>query len=195
MILGRILYYILVVFEQDIAFGAYLTLQAESREDVDVFKKKEQAFISILSWSIRVQSWESFILILGRILCYILVVFEQDIVFGAYLTLQAESREDVDVFKKKKQAFISILSWKKEKHICVHMILMLLWNTYNKMAAPAPVQLQRPVTVSGLVFCVFVYGCTQRIKRFHPRSIGISGIYHKSLLVPKVNLLASVNFL
>ena len=24
--------------------------------------------------------------------------FEQDIVFGAYLTLQAESREDVDVF-------------------------------------------------------------------------------------------------
>ena len=26
-----------VVFEQDIAFGAYLTLQAESREDVDVF--------------------------------------------------------------------------------------------------------------------------------------------------------------
>ena len=40
-------------------------------------------------------------MILGRILCYILVVFEQDIVFGAYLTLQAESREDVDVFKKK----------------------------------------------------------------------------------------------
>ena len=28
-------------------------------------------------------------------------LFEQDIVFGAYLTLQAESREDVDVFKKK----------------------------------------------------------------------------------------------
>ena len=42
-----------------------------------------------------------FLVILGRILCYILVVFEQDIVFGAYLTLQAESREDVDVFKKK----------------------------------------------------------------------------------------------
>ena len=39
-----------------------------------------------------------FLVILGRILCYILVVFEQDIVFGAYLTLQAESREDVDVF-------------------------------------------------------------------------------------------------
>ena len=35
--------------EQDIVFGAYLTLQAERREDVDVFKKKEQAFISI--WS------------------------------------------------------------------------------------------------------------------------------------------------
>ena len=34
-------------------------------------------------------------------LCYILVIFEQDIVFGAYLTLQAESREDVDVFKQK----------------------------------------------------------------------------------------------
>ena len=40
-------------------------------------------------------------MILGRILCYILVIFEQDIVFGAYLTLQAESREDVDVLKKK----------------------------------------------------------------------------------------------
>ena len=35
---------------------------------------------------------------------------------------------------------------------------MLLWNTNNKMAAPAPVQLQRPVTVSDLVCCVFVYG-------------------------------------
>ena len=30
-------------------------------------------------------------------------------------------------------------------------------NTNNKMAAPAPVQLQRPVTVSDLVCCVFVY--------------------------------------
>ena len=49
-------------------------------------------------------------MILGRILCYILVIFEQDIIFGAYLTLQAESREDVDVFKKKEQAFISIWS-------------------------------------------------------------------------------------
>ena len=99
MILGRILCYILVVFEQDIVFGAYLTLQAESKEEaVDVFLKKEQAFISIWSWNIGVQSWKSFILILGRILCYILVVFEQDIIFGAYLTLQAESREDVDVF-------------------------------------------------------------------------------------------------
>ena len=87
MILSRILCYILVVFEQDIVFGAYLTLEAESREDVDVFKKKEQAFISILSWNIGVQSWKSFILFLGRILCYILIVFEQDIVFGAYLTL------------------------------------------------------------------------------------------------------------
>ena len=64
-------------------------------------KNKEQAFISILSWNIGVQSWKSFILFLGRILCYILVIFEQDIVFGAYLTLQAKSREDVDVFKKK----------------------------------------------------------------------------------------------
>ena len=44
-------------------------------------------------------------MILGRILCYILVIFEQDIVFGAYLTLQAESREDVDVFKKKRASF------------------------------------------------------------------------------------------
>ena len=46
-------------------------------------------------------------MILGRILCYILVIFEQDIVFGAYLTLQAESREDVDVFKKKKSKLLS----------------------------------------------------------------------------------------
>ena len=44
-------------------------------------------------------------MILGRILCYILVIFEQDILFGAYLTLQAESREDVDVFKKKRASF------------------------------------------------------------------------------------------
>ena len=29
---------------------------------------------------------------------------------------------------------------------------MLLWNTNNKMAAPAPVQLQQQVTVSDLVF-------------------------------------------
>ena len=49
-------------------------------------------------------------MILGRILCYILVIFERDIVFGAYLTLQAESRDDVDVFLKKEQAFTSILS-------------------------------------------------------------------------------------
>ena len=46
-------------------------------------------------------------MILSRILCYILVVFEQDIVFGVYLTLQAESREDVDVFKKKKSKLLS----------------------------------------------------------------------------------------
>ena len=38
------------------------------------------------------------------------------------------------------------------------MILMLLWNTNNKMATPAPVQLQQPVMVSDLVCCVFVYG-------------------------------------
>ena len=44
-------------------------------------------------------------MILSTILCYILVIFEQDIVFGAYLTLQAESRENVDVFKKKRASF------------------------------------------------------------------------------------------
>ena len=63
MILGRILCYILVVFEQDIIFGAYLTLQAERREDVDVFKKKEQAFISILSrniWSLKLEEFYSY---------------------------------------------------------------------------------------------------------------------------------------
>ena len=108
MILGRILCYILVIFEQDIVFEAYLTLQAESREDVDVFKKKEQAFISIWSWNIGVQSWKSFILIFSRILCYILIIFEQDIIFGAYLTLQAESREDVDVFLKKASFYLNL---------------------------------------------------------------------------------------
>ena len=107
MILGRILCYILVVFEQDIVFGAYLTLQAESREDVDVFKKKSK-LLSQFGAEILQFKVGSFILILGRILCYILVIFEQDIVFGAYLTLQAESTENVDVFKKKEQAFISI---------------------------------------------------------------------------------------
>ena len=59
-----------------------------------IFKLLSQFWADLLEF----KSWESFILILGRILCYILVVFEQDIAFGAYLTLQAESREDVDVF-------------------------------------------------------------------------------------------------
>ena len=51
------------------------------------------------------------------------------------------------------------LGEKRKKHICVHMILMLLillWNTNNKMATPAPVQLQRPVMVSDLVFFVYL---------------------------------------
>ena len=47
-----------------------------------------------------------------------------------------------------------------------------LGNTNNKMATPAPVQLQLPLTVSGLVCCVFVYGrskhqimaCTQHVR-------------------------------
>ena len=90
--------YILVVFEQDIVFGAYLTLQAESREDVDVFLKKRKLLSQFWADLLEFKSWESFILILSRILCYILVIFEQNIAFGAYLTLQAESREDVDVF-------------------------------------------------------------------------------------------------
>ena len=40
------------------------------------------------------------------------------------------------------------------------MILMLLWNTNNKMATPAPVQLQRPVTVSDVVYSSMVQGYT-----------------------------------
>ena len=62
------------------------------------FKKKSKLLSLFWADLLEFKSWESFILILGRILCYILVVFEQDIAFGAYLTLQAESREDVDVF-------------------------------------------------------------------------------------------------
>ena len=60
MILSRILYYILVVFEQDIAFGAYLTLQAESREDVDVFKKKRASFylnFELIYWSSKLEEF------------------------------------------------------------------------------------------------------------------------------------------
>ena len=93
--------YILVVFEQDIVFGAYLTLQAESREDVDVFKTKSKLLsqfgAEILEFKV------------GRVLflssvgfCVTFWLFlSKIIVFGAYLTLQAERREDVDVFKKK----------------------------------------------------------------------------------------------
>ena len=53
------------------------------------------------------------------------------------------------------------------------MILMLLWNTNNKMAAPAPVQLQQQVTVSDLVFCVFVYGriLEDEIPSFHQNKV------------------------
>ena len=52
---------------------------------------------------------------------------------------------------------------KKEKvHLSTYDTNVIqFWNTNNKMAAPAPVQLQLPVTVSDLVCCVFVYGvCT-----------------------------------
>ena len=62
------------------------------------FKKKSKLLSLFWADLLEFKSWESFILILSRILCYILVVFEQDIAFGAYVTLQAESREDVDVF-------------------------------------------------------------------------------------------------
>ena len=64
MILGRILCYILVVFEQDIAFGAYLTLQAESTEDVDVFSSFYLNF-ELIYWSSKV----------GRVLSLSLVGF------------------------------------------------------------------------------------------------------------------------
>ena len=57
MILGRILCYIFGHFEQDIVFGAYLTLQAESREDVDVFKKKSKLLSQFGAEILGVQSW------------------------------------------------------------------------------------------------------------------------------------------
>ena len=129
VILCRILCYILVVFEQDIVFGAYLTLQAESKEDVDVFKKKSKLLSQFGAEILGVQSWKSFILILGRILCYILVIFEQDIVFGAYLTLQAESREDVDVFKQKSWLTINrccptpYMSWMGKQKNLTHKVI------------------------------------------------------------------------
>ena len=43
---------------------------------------------------------------------------------------------------------------KKEKvHLSTYDTNVIqLWNTNNKMATPAPVQLQLPQTVSGLVF-------------------------------------------
>ena len=49
---------------------------------------------------------------------------------------------------------------KKEKvHLSTYDTNVIqLGNTNNKMATPAPVQLQLPLTVSGLVSCVFVYG-------------------------------------
>ena len=52
-----------------------------------------------------------------------------------------------------------------------------LGNTNNKMATPAPVQLQLPLTVSGLVCCVFVYGagfhllCAGGVQRLHPCTV------------------------
>ena len=48
---------------------------------------------------------------------------------------------------------------KKEKvHLSTYDTNVIqFWNTNNKMATPAPVQLQLPVTVSDLVCCVFVY--------------------------------------
>ena len=57
MILSRILCYILVIFEQDIVFGAYLTLQAESRENVDVLKKKSKLLSQFGAEILGVQSW------------------------------------------------------------------------------------------------------------------------------------------
>ena len=55
---------------------------------------------------------------------------------------------------------------KKEKaHLSTYDTNVIqLWNTNNKMAAPAPVQLQLPVTVSDLVCCVFVYGIIKYLK-------------------------------
>ena len=43
------------------------------------------------------------------------------------------------------------------------------------MAAPAPVQLQRPVMVSDLVCCVFVYVAAIEVKHLFLFKIGIEG--------------------
>ena len=50
------------------------------------------------------------------------------------------------------------------------------------MAAPAPVQLQRPVTVSDLVCCVLVYGTATVGEVMHgvPSDVPTSGLSHRS---------------
>ena len=50
------------MFEQDIIFGAYLTLQAESREDVDVFKKKASFYLNLelKYWSSKLEEFYSY---------------------------------------------------------------------------------------------------------------------------------------
>ena len=50
------------LFEQDIVF-AYLTLQAESRENVDVFKKKRASFylnLELKYWSSKLEEFYSY---------------------------------------------------------------------------------------------------------------------------------------
>ena len=57
------------------------------------------------------------------------LIFEQDIVFGAYLTLQAESREDVDVFKQKSWLTINrccptpYMSWMGKQKNLTHKVI------------------------------------------------------------------------
>ena len=75
---------------------------------------------------------------------------------------------------------------KKEKlHLSMYDTNVIqLGNTNNKMATPAPVQLQLPLTVSGLVCCVFVYGCDYYIAF----SLLFYQIFNTETISPKVYL-------
>ena len=87
-------------------------------------------------------------MILGRILCYILVVFEQDIIFGAYLTLQAESTDDVDVFKQK--------SWLTINRCCPTPYMSWTWEAKKLDAQSHKLEVNNSVVSVQTVLVLFI---------------------------------------